>query len=319
VNPASTRVASIDLGTNTALLLVAEKSTRSAGAWETIEDHSTVVRLGQGVDETRMLQPEAMARTLACLKKYSEIVRRLRLRPEDTIAVATSQARDARNAADFFKQVQSETGFVFRTLTGDQEAAATFEGALLPDTPAATAVVIDIGGGSTEFKSLTEGGLSVDLGSVRFTERYLKTSREVAVTDEQFWTCRDAVDAALAPVLTWWESVPAEKRSRMGFLAVAGTATTLAQWFLAAPTFDRDAIDRVEMTVGDVHRMVEELKWRSPLERERDLAIDGGRADVLLAGAMILWRALTLLGVPSCRVSTRGLRYGILSINASSR
>lgn len=304
-------VASIDLGTNTALLLIAERSKGSAEL-VTVEDHSSVVRLGEGVDGTRRLQPQAMERTLQCLKIYAQRVRAAGLPPASVVAVATSQARDAENAGEFFERVRVETGFLFRTLSGDQEAAATFEGALLSDTPAATAVVIDIGGGSTEFKSLTEGGLSVDLGSVRFTERFFKGPRDAAVSDERFWACRDAVDVALAPVSTWWESIESAKRNRLQLLAVAGTATSLAQWFLGQRTFEREAIDRVTLTVGDLHRMVEELKWRSPVERERDFGLDPGRADVLLAGAMILWRSLTVLGVASTRVSTRGLRYGIL-------
>lgn len=297
---------SIDLGTNTCLLLIADWDAGSGRVTAVKRDFSTIVRLGKGVDGARRLAPESMQRTLDCLKRYRDEVRAAGLNPSETMAVATSQARDAANGAEFFAQVEKETGFQFRTLSGDDEAKYTFEGGLLPGMKPEKSVVVDIGGGSTEFMALS-GGKSLDIGSVRFTERYLKSD---PVTDDEFWACQDAADLQISTMLKWRESVAADAQ----LVAVAGTATTLAAWQLDLEKFDASAIDEVTLSRGDVHRMVEELKWRTVKERSEQPGIEAGRADVLLAGAIILWRAMELLQFKDCRVSTRGLRFGVLGI-----
>ncbi len=298
--------ASIDLGTNTCLLLIAE--TAAAGSAQevkrVISDHSTIVRLGKGVDQNRELASEAMERTLTCLKDYAAKAKAAGARPEEAICVATSQARDAKNGKAFFDRVEKETGFRFRVISGDDEAKYTFLGALLPGMDPSRSAVIDIGGGSTEIISGSTGG-SVDLGSVRFTERYLKSN---PVTDDEFWACQDEVDRMLEGLKPARAKLPAD----VALVAVAGTATTLAAWYLELPKFDAAKIDQVILTRGDVHRMVEELKWRTVEERMKLTGIEEGRADVLLAGALILWRAMELLDFPECRISTRGLRFGVL-------
>ena len=139
------------------------------------------------------------------------------------------------------------------------------------------------------------------MGSVRFTERYLQTD---PVTDQEFWQCQAAIDQALNSL----NSLP----KRENFLAIAGTATTLASWFLKLDEFQPNAIESVKMTAGDLHRLVSELKWRSIQERKEEIKIEPQRADVLLAGAMILWRTMEVLNMDHLRVSTRGLRYGLL-------
>ncbi len=293
---------SIDLGTNTCLLLVADVS--PSREIRVVSDHATVVRLGQGVDQARSLHPDAMERTLACLIRYSKILRDAGGDPAQAVCVATSQARDSGNGAEFFARVERETGLRFQVISGDEEARLTFRGALLPGLDPATSAVIDIGGGSTEIISAS-GGQSVDLGSVRFTERYLKSD---PVRDEEFWTCQAAIDSALEPLLAWRK----RQKADIQLVAVAGTATSLAAWQLGLARFDARAIDECVLTRGDVHRMVEELKWRSQKERLQLTGIEAGRADVLLAGAMILWRAMETLNFFNCRISTRGLRFGAL-------
>ncbi len=299
--------ASIDLGTNTCLLLIGEWDPKERKVSRTIKDLSTVVRLGQGVDRNKRLAPEAMERTLNCLRKYADEVKVKNLEPKSVICVATSQARDAENGADFFQKIEKETGFRFQTISGDQEAKWTFEGGLLPQMDPTRSAVIDIGGGSTEFMS-QKGGLSLDMGSVRFTERYLKSD---PVTDEEFWACRDAVEEMLQKAKAWRDSNPSE----MQLVGVAGTATTLAAWHLELTQFNAEKINEVTLTRGDLHRMVEELKWRSVEERKQLTGIEEGRADVLLAGALILWRSMEVLKFPTLQISTRGLRYGALQNN----
>ncbi|MDR3608541.1 MAG: Ppx/GppA phosphatase family protein [Oligoflexia bacterium] len=296
---------SIDLGTNTCLLLIAELNPEGTRILRAVEDHSTIVRLGEGVDQHRALQPQAIERTLACLVKYAAAVRARGLDPAATIAVATSQARDARNGAEFFARVERETGFRFRIISGDEEAKLTFKGGLLPGLSAEHSAVIDIGGGSTEIIS-SRGGQSVDIGSVRYTERYLKSD---PVTDAEFWACQDAIDSALKPLENWRHGLPGDTQ----LIAVAGTAATLGAWYLGLEKFDAGKLDQLTITRGDIHRMVEELKWRTVAERTRLPGMEPKRADVLLAGALILWRAMELLGFSQCRISTRGLRYGALT------
>ena len=301
------RKASIDLGTNTCLLLIADRDP-AAGNLKTVLDQSTIVRLGQGVDLKKMLQPEAMERTLACLKEYSENVKKSGLNPKDTLCVATSQARDAKNSGDFFERVKKETGFIFQTISGEKEAEYTFAGALLDGMSPDSWSVIDIGGGSTELMNEADR-MSLDIGSVRFTERFLKSD---PVTDQEFWACQELIDSELEKLLAWKNKYP--KASQL--VAVAGTATTLAGWHLLLKRFNPRKINEVELTRGDVHRMVEELKWRTVEERKSIPGMEPMRADVILAGALILWRALEVLGFEKCRVSTRGLRYGVIVKNS---
>ena len=296
------RKASIDLGTNTCLLLIAECAGGEVRG--VTGDYSTVVRLGKGVDQSKMLAPEAMERTLSCLKGYAEKVKAAGIEPAAVACVATSQARDARNGGEFFSRVEKETGFRFQVISGDEEARLTFLGGLLPGMDARQSAVIDIGGGSTEIIS-SHGGQSVDVGSVRFTERFLRSD---PVTDEEFWACQKAIDDAWAPLVEWREKTPQVTE----WVAVAGTATTLAAWFLGLASFDPLKINELELSRGDVHRMVEELKWRTIQERMTLPGMEAGRADVLLAGTLILWRAMELLRIQRTRISTRGLRYGAL-------
>jgi exopolyphosphatase/guanosine-5'-triphosphate,3'-diphosphate pyrophosphatase len=290
-----TRQASIDLGTNTCLLLVLEGDT-------ILHDESNVVRLGQGVDQSKMLQTDAMARTLSCLEKYAAIVRSFGIQTADVLAVGTAQARDAGNATEFFQQIENQLGFRFRVLSGDEEANSTFIGAALPGMNPESMVVMDIGGGSTEIVQIN-GGKSLNMGAVRMTERYLKSD---PVTDDEFWKCESAIDEALA------ELKPMIESTGKNFVAVAGTAVTLGMLQLSLKEFDRQQLDGFEITRGDAHRLVEELKWRSVAERNQMLGMEPKRADVILAGALIFWRAMEVLGFKSVKVSTRGLRYGVL-------
>ena len=297
--------ASIDLGTNTCLLLVAEVDSKKKQITRVISDHSTIVRLGQEVDRTRTLHPVAMDRTLDCLRKYAEIVKREGVDPARVISVATATARDATNGKEFFDLVQKETKFKFRVLSGDEEAHYTFVGALPFGADLQKYAVIDIGGGSTEFMA-AKSGKSLNIGSVRFTERFLLSN---PVTDDEFWKCQEATDQELLAMKNWRQTLP----TGIELIAVAGTATTLATWFLGLNRFDARAIDGTILKTGDLHRMVEELKWRSISERQKINGIEPERADVLLAGALILWRSLEVLKFDHCKVSTKGLRYGVLS------
>jgi len=231
-------------------------------------------------------------------------VKQAGLDPNDTTAVATSQARDAENGNEFFSQVYKETAFQFQILSGGDEARLTFIGALSEQDPKAC-VVIDIGGGSTELMGQL-GGQSLDVGSVRFTERYLPSN---PVTDTEFATCLAAIDEELAQMKSWCQSLG----NGVELIAVAGTATTISAVLQDLKQFDREKIDGFHLTKTELEQLVEKFRQATHEERTQ-MGVEPGRADVILAGAMILWRAHVVLGFDYSIVSTRGLRYGVLTL-----
>lgn len=298
--------ASIDLGTNTCLLLIVDWDPKASRVTRVLGDFTQIVRLGEGVDQTRRFHPAAMERTLTCLRQYAEDIRKHGGDVREAVCVATSQARDAQDGKAFLERIQRELGFQFRILTGDQEAQATFLGAQPVGLRPEAYAVIDIGGGSTELIA-QKGGKSLDLGCVRYTERYLKSD---PVTDEEFWACQEATDQMLEASKAWRGALSKETQ----LVAVAGTAVTLASWFLGLEKYDESQIHGLVVKRSEIHRLVEELKWRTLEERRQLTGVEPKRADVLLSGALILWRTMELLDFPQCQISTRGLRYGVLSL-----
>lgn len=294
--------ASIDLGTNTCLMLIAE--VESGYVKKVLGDYARIVRLGEGVDKTRCFQPEAIERTLMCLGEYRKFISKTGISPGDVICVATSQARDAENGGEFFARVEAESGFRFRVISGKDEARLSFLGSLLPGMEPSNHAVIDIGGGSTEFVTANKDR-SIDLGSVRFTERYMTSD---PVIDEEFNMCLHEIDNKIEELVGWRSFLPSD----IQMLAVAGTATTLASWHLGLREFDAAEVEKIQLTNKDLIRMVMELKRMTVAERRDQVGIEPKRADVLLAGAMIMWRTMEKLNFQSCNISSRGLRYGVI-------
>ena len=140
---------------------------------------------------------------------------------------------------------------------------------------------------------------------MRFTERYLKSD---PVIDEEFSICLNEIDSKLEELVAWRSSIPSD----MQMLAVAGTAATLASWHLRLREFDAAEVEKVQLTNEDLLRMVKDLKRMTVTERRDQVGIEPKRADVLLAGAMIMWRTMETLNFQACNISSRGLRYGVL-------
>jgi exopolyphosphatase/guanosine-5'-triphosphate,3'-diphosphate pyrophosphatase len=304
--------ASIDLGTNTCLLLVKEDTPQGE---RVLHDESNIVRLGEGVAASGLLSEPAMARARECLERYVKTAARLGVKAHEIVAVGTAQARDAKNAGEYFHGLERMLGLRFRILSGEEEARATFLGALPPGSNPRDAVVMDIGGGSTELVAMprsdgTISGESLGIGAVRITEKFLLSD---PVTDAEFWAAEDAIRRALAPLKPWRESLKREGVP-LRFVAVAGTAVTLAMVQLGIEEFDAARIDGARITRGDAHRLVEELKWRTVSERREMPGMESKRADVILAGALIFWTVMEELDFPVAEVSTRGLRYGVFPI-----
>ncbi len=301
--------ASIDLGTNTCLLLVIDGE-------RVLHDESRVVRLGQDVVRTGRLHPEAMERARTCLRDYVKIADGLGVPASGILAVATAQARDASDAKPFFDGLEQTLGLRFRILSGDEEAHATFLGAAVTGSDPSRMVVMDIGGGSTELvaQSGSSGALSgesLGIGAVKITEKFLPSD---PVTDSEFWAAEDAIDRELQKMLGWRKGL-APRSGDLQFTAVAGTAVTLAMLQAGMTEFRASEIDGFILTRGDAHRLVEELKWRTVEERKALPGMEPKRADVILAGALIFWRAMEVLDFPVARISTRGLRYGVFFLD----
>jgi exopolyphosphatase / guanosine-5'-triphosphate,3'-diphosphate pyrophosphatase len=283
------RVAAIDCGTNSIRLLVADVTTGSDGVpvLRDVHRETRIVRLGQGVDASGELAPEALERTCAALTDYTAVLRRKGT--ERVRMVATSATRDAHNRADFFGMVRATLGAEAEVISGDEEAQLAFTGAvgdLDPDD--GPFVVVDTGGGSTELVvgTLTDGvatvraARSVDIGSVRITERCLHgdppSSDEVAQAREL--ATRILHDAFAA--------VPVE--SVRTWVGVAGTITTLSAVAQGLTEYDPDAVHLSRLPREELHRVTEELLGMSREERGRHRSIQPGRIDVIGGGALIV-------------------------------
>jgi exopolyphosphatase/guanosine-5'-triphosphate,3'-diphosphate pyrophosphatase len=295
--------AGIDIGTNTILLLIAEVTGGKVA--RVLEDHVRVVRLGQGVDKNRAFRPEAMDRARACFADYSEILKKypgIELR-----AVATSGSRDAKNSAEFFSEINARYQIPIRVISGEEEAALSFYGALPDDIrdPAAVAV-LDIGGGSTEIVGLGGQGklvrFSFDMGCVRMNERYLKSDPPIA---SQIQELRDFVQGQLA---LQPEIIAALKGKTL--IGVAGTATYLASSALNLPKFIPEKVNGSKLTLENISFLIEKFRAVPASARLGVGGMDSGRADVIVAGAIILQEFLRAAAYSELRISTRGLRYG---------
>ncbi len=297
-------VAAIDCGTNTVKLLV---GSFEDGELVVSARESRMVRLGQGVDRTGRLADEALARAFAAVDDYAAILREHGVSVERTRFCATSATRDAANGEVFTDGVRERLGRAPEVLSGDEEAALAFAGAMrgLVDDPAPPVLVVDVGGGSTEVVLGDRGGVraarSMDVGSVRLHERHV--AHDPPTADELAAVARD-VDAALDAC-----GVPLDRAATV--VGIAGTCTTLGAACLDLDSYDHDAIhatvhdaDRVRATIGLVVGLTVEQRRALPF-------MHPGRADVIDAGFVVVERVLARTGAPSLTVSESDVLEGI--------
>lgn len=299
------RIAAIDCGTNTVLLLVAEpvsvagQKPRLRAVLEFLE----MPRLGQELDRTGRLHPEAMQRTIDALVRQRQ--RAVDLGAERILCVGTESLRAASNGEEFLTRAK-EAGVPLRVISGDDEARLSFRSAAasLPDAAfAELRSVLDIGGGSTE---LVVGSgrtpstfASVPIGSVRLTERICKCDPPTA---EEKATLISAIDAAL-------RGLPMPQGE---LVALAGTATTLAALHLGLAAHDSARIDGLRIPSAALAELVDRLGDMPVAERLKLPGLDPRRADVIYAGGMILSRVARRAGVAEITISDRGVRWGVL-------
>ncbi|MEI6552019.1 MAG: Ppx/GppA phosphatase family protein, partial [Actinomycetes bacterium] len=271
------RVAAIDCGTNSIRLLIADID--GANFREVVRDME-IVRLGQGVDQTGQFHPDAVARTLLAVDKFAaEIAKR---GVEKIRFCATSATRDATNRHLFVDGVRERLGIEPEVISGDEEAALSFAGAIQDLDPSeGPFLVIDIGGGSTEFvfgTSSVEAARSVNIGCVRMSERHFAND---PATPEQIESARTDIQAAIAQA---GAEVPITKAKTL--VAVAGTATTVAAAALNLPEYDRYAIHLARISAAQVHEVSAMFLTKN---REQRLALGymhPGRVDVIAAGSL---------------------------------
>jgi exopolyphosphatase / guanosine-5'-triphosphate,3'-diphosphate pyrophosphatase len=278
------RVAAIDCGTNSIRLLVSDIVD---GRKSDLLREMRIVRLGEGVDRTHHLSDEAIARTLMATREYAEMIAMFGV--TQIRFCATSAVRDADNAAQFEDAIEGILGVRPIVLAGLDEARASFLGATR-DLDAGRTLVVDIGGGSTELVVGTgdqiEWSVSLDIGSVRLTERFL--AGDPAPVNEVA-ECMEHLDDVLAPVFA--ELAPIDS-----FVGVAGTITTVAAHSLALPSYDSAAIHLARLDLADVSAACLSLVQMSVADRRALPFMHPGRADVIGAGALILDRLVA--GLP---------------------
>lgn len=297
------RVASVDIGTNTILLLVAEAM--PSGDLRRVADLCRFARLGQGVEGRKELGSDAIARSLEILTEYREIARREGA--ERIAAVGTQALREAQNASEFLEPARARLGAKVEVITGEREAALVFAAvrASMPASPTdAPLVVADVGGGSTEIIVGEPGGAvtsfsSLPIGAVRLTERHLRSDPP---RDDEVRTLTADIDDALS-------ARPIPDGARL--VATAGTATTLAAVSRALQEYDPDAIDGTVLAAADIDRELERLVGLSTDERRGLPGMQPERADVIAAGAAIFARLVHRAGASSMTVSDRGVRWGL--------
>lgn len=296
--------AAIDIGTNSVLLTVAAGD--PGGEARILDDRAVITRLGQGVDREGRLHPEAMARTAEAVAAFVAHARSLgagHLR-----VVGTSATRDARNTAEFEALLRARAGVALEILSGEEEARLSYQ-AVRGDAslalPAGDLVVIDIGGGSVEIIHGTESGItfraSLNRGAVRLTERFFHADPP---TPTQIDAAARWVDASLASLPTLPAGAPV--------VGIGGTFVNLAAVRLALPAFEAERLHGLCLERAEIDRQFALFASRPTAARRGIVGLEPKRADVILAGALLLRRILAHLGAAGVRVSVRGLRYGVL-------
>ncbi len=296
-------IAAVDLGTNSTRVVVARPS---GGRLEILDRRNTITRLGQGVGTNGRLAPEAVERTLACLQGYHEILDRHGV--ERVRVAATSASRDAANRDEFFGAVEALIGTRPELLTGDEEGRLSFRGATGElDPVTGPFLVVDIGGGSTEFSVGTdrvEGVMSIDIGCVRLTEKFLHHDPP---QPEELSACISLTDAYLDDVV---REIPAAAEART-LVGLAGTVTTVAAVEIGLETYDRDRIHHFHLTHEAAEDVFRTLATESRADRLHNPGLEEARADVIVGGCCVLVALFRHLGFDEMIVSEADILDGL--------
>ncbi len=300
------RVAAIDCGTNSTRLLVAEPGPEGL---ITVERLMRITRLGQGVGSTGRLAAEGIGRTVAVLEEYRRVLDGLGVEDPGRIRMtATSAARDATNRAEFFAAAEVAAGVTPELLTGDAEARLSFRGATAELDPGrGPFLVVDIGGGSTEFAVGSErcdGAWSADVGCVRLTEAHLGHDPPLP---EELLACLTVTEAHLDDVA---RALPASLDTAC-FVGLAGTVSTVAAVEQGLATYDRDRVHHFDLSKEAAEDVFRTLATESRAERVHNPGLEPERADVIVAGCAILVAIYRFFGFERCLVSEADILDGL--------
>ena len=300
------RVAAIDCGTNSIRLLIADIEN---GTLTDVVRTMVIVRLGEGVDKTGEFSPAALARTFAAIETFALLISQHQ--PERVRFVATSASRDVSNRSEFMDGVLSRLGIEPDIISGDEEAELSFLGATADlvneqEPPAAPYLVVDIGGGSTEFVLGTTGptaAISTNVGCVRMTERHLISD---PATPQEIAAAIADIDAAIDLA---YQSVPISQAHSL--IGLAGSVTTVAAIALGLSEYDSTAIHGSRISAPDIHRITGELLAMTRAQRAKLGPMHEGRIDVIGSGALVLDRIMIRTGLGEVVVSERDILDGI--------
>lgn len=293
------KVAALDLGSNTFLCLICdvEMISGSVKITKTYEDLVNVVRLGQGLSSTKKFHPEALVRARECLSKFKILIDQNK--PERILAMATSAARDAENKNELF-QICQDLQIPIEIIPGEKEADITYRGSTSGQTSDLNRLIIDIGGGSTEFIFGTGEKInfakSFDIGCVRLTEKFIK---DQPTPHTQIENCKTFIKNTIANLPEF---------SINHILAVAGTPTTLAA--VEIGHFSVEHIDGYKLSLEGLENWLSRLAGLT-VQQKINLGFPIGRADVMLVGILILIETLYKMNLKQITVSTRGVRHGV--------
>ena len=300
------RSAFFDIGTNTILCLIAE--IRDTGRFRVLDDLAEIVGLGQGVDQTRLISPEAERRALNVLRRFVHQCRTLGV--EEMTAVGTSALRDAKNSDQVRRGFRDDLGLDVRVLSGAEEAAYSFL-AVQRGLPLANRelLVIDIGGGSTEFIRGNDLGVaravSIDMGSMRLTERFIHSDPVERAEAETLIT---AIDREIATL----PSRGIDASSGVVLVGIAATFTTLVAMEKRLATYSHPEIHGSRITAQQVRAQVSSLQIKTIDQRRGIIGLDPNRAEVIFAGASLIDRIMKFYDKDEMLVSDQGVRYGLL-------
>jgi exopolyphosphatase/guanosine-5'-triphosphate,3'-diphosphate pyrophosphatase len=304
-----TAIASVDIGTNSTRVLVARPTAlpgRSGPVLDVLDRRNTITRLGQGIGASGRLAPEAVERTLDCLRGYREILDRHAV--ERVRVAATSASRDAANRDEFFDAVEGIVGTRPELLSGDEEGRVSFLGATGDlDHGDGPFLIVDIGGGSTEFIVGTdevEGVMSVDVGCVRLTEKFLQHDPP---QPEELTACISLTDAYLDDVV---RELPAVSEART-LVGLAGTITTVAAVEIGLDVYDRDRIHHFGLTRDAAEDVFRTLATESRDQRIHNPGLEEARADVIVGGCCVLVALFRRFGFDEMIVSEADILDGL--------
>ena len=304
----SSRIASIDIGTNTVLMLIADVN--SHGMITTVHEEQRIIRLGKNVDAEKNIGTEGLEKCADVLREYKTIADKFSC--DQLTACGTSALRDASNREWFCDEIKKQTGISIEIISGDEEALWTFQGGRLvlsePELVQSEILVIDIGGGSTEFiqgnSSTIHHKISLDIGAVRLTEKFIH-SDPISSVEEKTLT-QFAADLMKEKLSNFRSG---EKVQAIG---VAGTITTLAAMEQRMEKYQPEKINGYTITKNSLQKLLEELRPTTLAQRKSLKGLQPERADVILAGAFILSEAMSYFNLNELTVSNHGLRYGLV-------